>query len=158
MSESAAAPRQPAERGHGRRAHPPITVVRALARRGHSVLMLRRAGGDSLGGCWELPGGKVDERDHGAEHPLEALARELHEECGLHLRGTPQLIATTPRVSPSGRLMRELTYVADVADGTERLSDEHDQACWQPLQAPAPGRLTEAAHDGLRALRAAVGA
>lgn len=158
MSEPAATPRHPADRGHGHRARPPITVVRALARRGLSVLMLRRAGGDSLGGCWELPGGKVDHLVHRSEHPVEALARELHEECGLQLRGTPRLIASTPRVSPGGRLMRELTYIADVGEGAERLSDEHDEARWQPLHAPAPGPLTDAAHDGLRALRAAAAA
>jgi hypothetical protein len=55
------------------------------------------------------------------------LAREFEEERGLELRGTPRLIASTPRVSPNGRLVQELTYLAEVADGAERLSHEHDQ-------------------------------
>jgi 8-oxo-dGTP diphosphatase len=117
--------------------------------------MLRRARQDSLGGCWELPGGKVDSGRDGSEHPVRALAREVQEECGLTLCGTPRLIAATPRISPTGRPLRELTFLADVADGTERLSDEHDRACWHPLHEPAPGELTEAAADGLAALRAA---
>jgi 8-oxo-dGTP diphosphatase len=139
-------------------AQQPITVVRALAHRGASVLMLRRATGDSLEGCWELPGGKVDELQGRAEHPLEALAREFEEECGLKLRGTPRLIASVPRVSPDGKLVHELTYLAEAADGAARLSTEHDGARWYPLHEPAPGRLTEAAAEGLAALRADAGA
>jgi 8-oxo-dGTP diphosphatase len=131
-----------------------VTVVRALAHRGASVLMLRRAPGDSLEGCWELPGGKVDELEDRAEHLLEALAREFEEECGLRLRGTPRLIASAPRVSPEGKLVREFTYLAEVGDGAARLSNEHDEARWHPLHEPAPGQLTEAAADGLAALRA----
>ena len=90
-----------------------------------------------------------------AERPLEALARELKEECGLTLRGTPRLIASAPRVSPNGKHVRELTYLAQVADGAERLSDEHDQARWHPLHEPAPGRLTAGAAAGLAAAVAA---
>jgi 8-oxo-dGTP diphosphatase len=137
----------------GGRGQQPVTVVRALARRGSSVLMLRRALGDSLAGCWELPGGKVDELADRWEEPVEALARELREECGLTLRGTPQLIASAPRVSPNGKLVHELTYVAEIVDGREQLSHEHDDACWHRVHEPAPGRLTEAAADGLAALR-----
>jgi 8-oxo-dGTP pyrophosphatase MutT (NUDIX family) len=120
--------------------------------------MLRRVVGDSLGGCWELPGGKVDELADRWEAPLEALARELDEECGLKLLGTPRLIASAPRVSPKGKLVHELTYMADIADGTEQLSHEHDRVCWHALHEPAPGQLTEAALEGLAALRSCAGA
>lgn len=150
MSEPFTSPREPAPRSAQR-----VTVVRAVARRGSSVLMLRRAASDSLGGCWELPGGKVDVLDDRTEHPLEALAREFEEECGLRLRGTPRLIATTPRVSPRGKLVQELTYLAEVADGRERLSAEHDAVRWHPVDEPVSGPLTPAAADGLAALRAA---
>lgn len=143
-----------AEHGAGDRHAETVTVVRALARRGAHVLMLRRARGDSLEGCWELPGGKVDRLDDHIENPLEALAREFEEECGLQLQGTPQLISRAPRVSPKGKLVHELTYLADVAEGPECLSDEHDQARWHALGDPAPANLTEAAADGLAALRA----
>ena len=78
-------------------------VVRALARRGDRVLMLRRARGDSFGGCWETPGGKVDVHAGVCERPLDALAREFREESGLELLGTPELIATARRVSPKGK-------------------------------------------------------
>jgi 8-oxo-dGTP diphosphatase len=131
-------------------------VVRALAHRGARVLMLRRAGRDSFGGCWELPGGKVDEFEGRTEFPLEALAREFEEECGLELRGTPRLISSTRRMSPNGKHLQELTYLAEAADGAERLSDEHDHARWEPLHELAPGELTAAAAAGLAALRARV--
>ncbi len=131
-----------------------VTVVRAIARRGTSVLMVRRAVGDSLGGCWELPGGKVDELADRSELPLEALARELREECGLELQGTPRLLSGAPRVSPTGKLVRELTFVAEIEEGEEQLSDEHDEVRWHPLHEPYPGQLTEAAAAGLAALRA----
>ena len=130
--------------------HEPVTVVRALARRGSTVLMVRRAASDSLGGCWELPGGKVDAGD---DHPVQALAREIREECGLHLCGTPRLIATTPRVSPRGTRLRELTFLADVTEGTERLSVEHDAVRWHPVDTPLPNRHTDAAADAIAALR-----
>jgi ADP-ribose pyrophosphatase YjhB (NUDIX family) len=132
----------------------PVTVVRGLACRGTNVLMLRRALGDSLEGCWELPGGKVDRLPDRSEDPLEALAREFEEECGLKLRGTPQLLSRAPRVSPKGKLVNELTYLAEVAEGAECLSEEHDQARWHPFGDPAPGELTEAAAAGLAALLA----
>jgi ADP-ribose pyrophosphatase YjhB (NUDIX family) len=129
------------------------TVVRALARRGDRVLMLRRAVGDSFGGCWELAGGKVDERGGVTERPVVALRREFREESGLELVGEPELIATAQRVSPNGRQMTELTFVAEVSDGEPTLSDEHDAAGWHSLD-DAPGELTDAASDGLAALRA----
>jgi 8-oxo-dGTP diphosphatase len=132
----------------------PVTVVRALASRGESVLMVRRDGRDSLGGCWELPGGKVNELEDRTEYPLEALARELDEECGLKLRGAPRLIASAPRVSPNGKPVHELTYLAEVTDGAARLSYEHDRVRWHPLHEPVPGQLTEAAAEVLAALRA----
>ncbi len=166
MREGAATSRPSTERPHTHGAEPTrsrrqarcapqtVTVVRALVHRGDRVLMLRRAYGDSLGGCWELPGGKVDHIGDRREEPLEALAREFQEECGLELQGTPRLLASAPRVSPNGKLVQELMYVTEAAEGVERLSSEHDAARWQPLNEPAPSNLTEAAADGLAALRA----
>ena len=131
---------------------PRVGCGAAIVRDGQILLIKRLKPPEA--GCWSLPGGKVDELQDRAERPLEALAREFEEECGLTLRGTPRLIASAPRVSPNGRLVQELTYLAEVADGAERISHEHDQARWHPLNEPVPGQLTEAAADGLAALRA----
>ena len=77
-----------------RRHNPDRTlVVRAYARRGDHVLLVRRAPGDSLAGRYELPGGKVSAlRDGTREDPIAALRREFREETGLELTGDPRLI------------------------------------------------------------------
>ncbi|MDO1530227.1 Nudix family hydrolase [Fulvimonas sp. R45] len=43
------------------------------------VLLAQRPPGKHLAGCWEFPGGKLEP----GEAPLDALARELHEELGI---------------------------------------------------------------------------
>lgn len=45
------------------------------------VLLARRRAGSHLGGLWEFPGGKVEDR----ESPAEALRRELAEELGVQV-------------------------------------------------------------------------
>jgi 8-oxo-dGTP diphosphatase len=133
-------------------AAPATTVVRALARRGERVLMLRRAREDSFGGCWETPGGKLDVHAGVCERPLDALAREFREETGLELLGTPELIATAQRVSPKGKQVFELTFLAEVSTGEPTLSAEHDAASFTATD-DAPRELTDAGSDALAALR-----
>jgi 8-oxo-dGTP diphosphatase len=56
----------------------------ALLRRGDRWFLQRRAlDNPVLPGLWEFPGGKCE----AGEAPEQALARELHEEIGLHPRG-----------------------------------------------------------------------
>jgi 8-oxo-dGTP diphosphatase len=60
--------------------YPPIDVVAAVIRREDGRLLItQRLAGDTLGGYWEFPGGKVDP----GEEPRAALARELREELGV---------------------------------------------------------------------------
>lgn len=52
------------------------------------VLLAQRPAGKHLEGYWEFPGGKLEPN----EQPQHALARELHEELGIHIEaadGTP---------------------------------------------------------------------
>ncbi len=115
--------------------------------------MLRRAAGDSLGGCLEFPGGKVDRLDDGRlERPIVALRRELREEAGVQFAGRPRLVARAQRVSPKGKQVCELLYEAELADGDVRLSHEHDEWMWHPLGGPVPGEVTDSVPDGLAAL------
>ncbi len=46
--------------------------VAGVARRGNTVLVMRRLPGGSVGGLWEFPGGKTDP----GERPKDALRRE----------------------------------------------------------------------------------
>ncbi len=55
--------------------------VAGVARRGDTVLVMRRLPGGSVGGLWEFPGGKTEE----GERPEEALCREWDEETGLEI-------------------------------------------------------------------------
>lgn len=52
--------------------------------RGH-VLIAQRPTGKHMAGAWEFPGGKLES----GEAPLEALARELHEELGIEVGSGP---------------------------------------------------------------------
>ena len=63
--------------------NPILHVVAAVIRddRGR-VLLAQRPPGKSHAGYWEFPGGKVES----GESPEAALARELHEELGIHAR------------------------------------------------------------------------
>ncbi|WP_373083932.1 8-oxo-dGTP diphosphatase MutT [Zhongshania sp.] len=45
------------------------------------ILIARRANDAHQGGLWEFPGGKVE----AGEGVCDALARELHEELGIHI-------------------------------------------------------------------------
>lgn len=54
-------------------------VAGALAGSGDKWLMHQRSLEKHHGGLWEFPGGKVE----GAEIPVKALIRELHEELGI---------------------------------------------------------------------------
>ena len=69
---------------------PAIHVVAGVIRdaRGR-ILLTRRTAGRDLAGLWEFPGGKVDP----GETPEQALARELHEELGIHVGASVPLIA-----------------------------------------------------------------
>jgi mutator protein MutT len=50
------------------------------------VLIAQRPSGKHLAGCWEFPGGKLE----AGEERRAGLARELREELGINVTGTPR--------------------------------------------------------------------
>lgn len=112
----------------------------ALVRRGDSVLLTRISPRGHHTGSWTLPGGGVD---HG-EAPVDALVREVREECGLEVTVGDVLTVHDTHftgTAPSGRLEDfhgvHLVYAATVPDGAEpRLTEPGgttDAAAFVPL-------------------------
>jgi mutator protein MutT len=64
-----------------------IKVVAAAVIDAHGrVLIAQRPAGSHMAGCWEFPGGKLE----AGEERRAGLARELHEELGIVVTGTPR--------------------------------------------------------------------
>ena len=58
-----------------------INVVCGIISGNQKVLICKRKTGNSMGGYWEFPGGKIEAN----EPPNEALKRELEEELGMEV-------------------------------------------------------------------------
>ncbi len=98
-----------------------IKVVCAIIERGDTVLAARRKTGDSNGGLWEFPGGKIK----GAETPQEALHREIIEELGVRitiLRQLPAINWDYPDKS-----IELFPFVCTIADDSVPLPLDHEQ-------------------------------
>ena len=100
----------------------PLRVVCGALVRDGRVMVARRGPAMRHAGRWELPGGKVEP----GEDDATALARELREELGLHVRIVgPIGEARTPL--GEGALLR-VAYAVTTED-TPALA-EHDALAW----------------------------
>ncbi len=81
-----------------------------------------------MGIRWDIPGGRID----AGTTLMENLAREVKEETGFALSGTPKLVAAQDILRVEGRHVVRLTYIGE-AEGEPILSDEHDQFAWVTL-------------------------
>ena len=91
------------------------------------LLMRRSAFNRSFVGCWEWPGGKVDD----GEDFATALLREAREETGLEVQ-IAGLAGATMYEMPAMHMVL-LCMEASLVSGELRLSEEHDDLAWVPL-------------------------
>ena len=82
---------------------------------------------------WDIPGGRIEPH----ESLDEALRREIKEELGIELHGTPQLISAQDIFVGSKDLhVVRLTYLldSDIDIAAVQLSDEHQDVAWLPRE------------------------
>lgn len=108
--------------GRSDRVHVVAAVLRDVRGR---ILLARRTAGRDLAGAWEFPGGKVEPR----ETPLQALARELHEELGIRIGPAEPLIAV-PQAYPDKRIVLDV-YTVETYEGTPK-GREKQALAWSP--------------------------
>jgi len=124
-----------------------VEVVAAVIERPDgSFLLAQRPAGKVYAGYWEFPGGKVE-----PDEPLaSALARELHEELGIHVEvAHPWLVQTY--TYPHARV--RLNFFRVRAWHGDPHGKEQQQLAWQQLSALSVAPLLPANAPVLRALR-----
>lgn len=78
---------------------------------------------------WDIPGGRIEPH----EPLMDALKREISEETGLEITGTPTLIGAQDIFVPTKELhVVRLTYKISGA-GTAVISDEHQDSKWMTI-------------------------
>ena len=94
----------------------------------HRCLLVRRSAfNHNFVGCWEWPGGKVDD----GEDFAAAVLRETREETSLEIEITG-LAGATQFEMPKVNVVL-LCMEARVTGGEVKLSEEHDDFAWVPL-------------------------
>lgn len=114
------------------------------------VLLARRAAEPSRG-CWDIPGGFLDE----GEHPLDGMRRELREETGLDVEPLEFLGAWMDRYGgdSTAQATLNLYWTARAVGGEPAPADDVDDLRWFGRD-ELPG-ADELAFDNVRLLLAA---
>jgi|ERR1041385_2555465 8-oxo-dGTP diphosphatase len=110
-------------------AKPVVLAVKAVIydEQRRCLLIRRSAHNRNFVRCWEWPGGKVD----AGEDYATAVLRESREETGLEIEITG-LAGATQFEMPKANVVL-LCMEARVAGGELKLSEEHDDFTWIPL-------------------------
>ncbi len=103
------------------------TVSAAIIQVNDSVLIAKRAPGESLEGFWEFPGGKLKDN----ESIQECLERELFEEFGVQAVAK-HVFAESVYEYVNGTI-RLIGVYADLLSNAIELS-VHDEVIWAPIE------------------------
>lgn len=104
----------------------PIDVTAAVIVKSGKVLAARRGPGKHLEGCWEFPGGKLEE----SETPEHCLQRELNEEFCITSRVGPYIGESL--YDYGSKVVRLLAFQVEHISGDFQLID-HDELRWLAL-------------------------
>ena len=125
----------------------PMYVVAGVIRDAHGrILLAQRPPGKHLAGLWEYPGGKLET----GETPEQALARELHEELGIHTTAMQRLIRI-PWHYPDKDIVLDVFDV--LAYNGEPSSCEGQQLQWHALAELSGADMPPADRPVLAALK-----
>jgi 8-oxo-dGTP diphosphatase len=108
-----------------------LLVAAALVEREGKILMSRRRADQSLPGCWEFPGGKIES----GESPEVALAREIEEELGCSIRVGPIFEVVFFAYETFDLYM--LVYRCEIAAGTPQARTVAEVGWFDPPAIPA---------------------
>lgn len=103
-----------------------VVAVAAIIHKKDRILAMQRSGRKDAGpGLWETLSGRVDE----GEEPLEAIKREISEECGLEVAIDPRPVQAYCSRRKSDPMILVI-YRARYVSGEVKMSDEHDDYAW----------------------------
>jgi 8-oxo-dGTP diphosphatase len=117
---------------------------------GRLLLLKRSAKSRFWAGHWEAPGGKID----AGESFDQTLLRETEEETGLTI-SLDGVAGVSEFELPHTRVV-QLFMTAHVVSGEIRLSDEHEEYAWLPIEEFTKKNLTVGLRKALNALSIAL--
>ena len=103
-----------------------VAAVAAIIFKENRILAMKRSLKKDAGpGLWETISGRIN----ADEDPLEAVQREIEEECGLNVAVDPRPV-TAYHATRMGHPMIVILYRAEYISGEVVQSAEHDDHAW----------------------------
>ncbi len=127
-----------------------VAAVAAIIFKGDRILAMKRSVNKDAGpGLWETLSGRIE----AGEDPLDALQREIDEECGLTVEIDPRPVKSY-HASRNGHPMILIIYRARYLSGSVKRSEEHDEHAWLTPDEFADistlHRLVDAVHEAAK--------